>query len=298
MFISGPLLGAGQQDQLPGISQLHVRAMVRKMCGGAQGNLVRCSDGGRYILKTYPSPQGPNALANDALGSCLLRGLGLSTPKAGSAILSEAVIRRFPSLAIETPQGLLLPRGGFHFASQFFGSPEWETLEWLMDPNAHRIANRGEFLGMLVFDIWASHRDRRQCIYRVDPETSVKHAFFIDNGHLFGGPDWSMLDAGRQHSIFQDAFPPQSATDAQLWAWVSHFQTKLPKLLTESIKKVPALWYQGDIRLLEARLLARLQDLPNLVERELAVKGTPITRFESTFHVKNLRVCSNRALCN
>jgi hypothetical protein len=273
MSTIGSPLGATQREQPRCVARLSVTKLIRTMRGGSRSSLVHCSDGERYILKTYPSCQGPNTLANEALGSCLLRGLGFSTPKATSVALNSE-IRISPSLVAEVHRRTRSPRRGPHFASRFFGSPEWQTFDWLSDPDTHRLENRGEFLGVLLFDIWASHRDLRQCVYRVNPETSVKRVFFIDNGHLFGGPNWSEVRNGRLRSIFADACSTQSATEAQIAAWISHFQEKIPQLLREGIQKIPPLWYQGDIRLLETELLARLKALPRLIAREMVIEVT------------------------
>ena len=49
-------------------------SVVRKQ-PGLQSRLVRCDDGKLYELD-YLNPQGPNVLANEAIGAMLIRGLG------------------------------------------------------------------------------------------------------------------------------------------------------------------------------------------------------------------------------
>ena len=41
---------------------------------------------------------------------------------------------------------------------------------------------------MFIFDRWAMHADSRQALYFVGNESI--EMVFIDNSHLFGGPDW------------------------------------------------------------------------------------------------------------
>jgi hypothetical protein len=51
---------------------LTVTTVIRRMSGGSQSRLIQCDDGKLYVLKMYPNPQGPNVLANEALGSILM----------------------------------------------------------------------------------------------------------------------------------------------------------------------------------------------------------------------------------
>ena len=63
---------------------LTVTTVIRTQKGGSQSRLVTCDDGKLYVLKMHPNPQGPNVLANEAIGSILLRGLGFLRPGGGT----------------------------------------------------------------------------------------------------------------------------------------------------------------------------------------------------------------------
>jgi hypothetical protein len=41
---------------------------IRRMRGGAQSHLMRCDDGGYYVVKFQNNPQGVRILANELLG--------------------------------------------------------------------------------------------------------------------------------------------------------------------------------------------------------------------------------------
>src|SRR5258707_5597982 len=50
---------------------------LRRMRGGAQSHLMRCSDGNFYIVKFQNNPQHVRVLANEMLASLLARSVGL-----------------------------------------------------------------------------------------------------------------------------------------------------------------------------------------------------------------------------
>ena len=55
---------------------------IRRMRGGAQSHLMRCSEGNFYVVKVSEQPTHTRVLANDWLGTCLaaLVSLSVSTP--------------------------------------------------------------------------------------------------------------------------------------------------------------------------------------------------------------------------
>jgi hypothetical protein len=246
-------------------SAIRVTNVIRRMRGGAQSNLVSCDDGKHYVMKMRPNPQGPNILANEALGALLLEGLGLPCPRVAATSVSSTVILKFPMLAFESDQGPRMPQKGLHFASQFMDVAGSQLFDCLPESYETRIENQADFLGIYIFDIWASHQDRRQCIYRQDLRTGKIWAVFIDNGHLFGGPDWSKVgnhDCAR--SVITEDF--QGLDEARISSWISHFRKTVPSLLHGSLGFLPVSWYEGDIDALATRLLERLKILPDLIE--------------------------------
>jgi hypothetical protein len=54
---------------------------VRRMRGGAQGHLMRCSDGNFYVVKFRNNPQHLRVLTNEMLGTRLAERAGLPVPR-------------------------------------------------------------------------------------------------------------------------------------------------------------------------------------------------------------------------
>jgi hypothetical protein len=101
------------------------------MTGGSQSRLVMCDDSKLYVLKLHPNPQGPNVLANEALGAMLMKGLGLLTPQWRTLRLNLQSLSIFPELVMGSVNGMTLPACGLHFGSEYLGAPEIDLFDFL-----------------------------------------------------------------------------------------------------------------------------------------------------------------------
>jgi hypothetical protein len=252
---------------------LAVTTVIRKQPGGSQSCLVRCNDGKLYVLKMNPNPQGPNVLANEALGAILLRGLGFRVPPWRPVTIDLKTVRFFPQLAMQTPtEETSFPACGIHFGSEYLGGSQYDLYDFMPLSYTHRLRSTAQFLPIYLFDIWASHQDERQCIYQRARGTSLYDSFFIDNGHLFGGPAWSEV-AGPCRAICSGNIQAPLTGDPRIEPWLKVFENRIPELLHKAIAAVPVDWYENDIYLLFARLLWRLETIRTLVDQEINSRG-------------------------
>jgi hypothetical protein len=248
---------------------IEVQTEIRNMRGGAQSTLVRCTNGKLYVLKMSPNPQGLNVLANEFLGAHLIRGLGLSSPRTQPLTVTRQTLETCPSLAFEFPSENRLPQSGIHFGSEFLDASGSRMYDWIPESWEDKIVNQDDFVGIYVFDIWTSHQDHRQCIFRQNQQNLSIKAFFIDNGHLFGGPDWASVTQ-KPRSLFLPRALPPLLMGRSIDAWISRIRSNAPRLLRQAISRTPVRWYAGNIIELEHILLQRLDDLANLVDYQLS----------------------------
>jgi hypothetical protein len=236
--------------------------VARKQGGGSQSRLVVCDDGKKYVLKMHPNPQGPNVLANEALGSMLLGGLGYQVPSWRPITIDLNALPLFPELTMEMPHGTQLPACDVHFGSEYVGGPQYDLFDFI--PEHYPIRNRDQVAAIRLFDLWANHHDNRQCVYRRPKQTGDYEAVFIDHGHLFGGPSWSS----------------ETELSSRLWChhfgrskpfaierWLNAFEDQIPGLLHQAKATIPSDWYCGNINSLCAGLLKRLGNLRAIVDQ-------------------------------
>ena len=243
--------------------------VIKTLRGGSQSRLVLCSDGNLYVLKTHPNPQGPNVLANEAIGSILLQGLGLPAPPWKPVRIDLKAVRFFPELATTTHSAQLqLPSCGLHFGSQYLGGADHAVFDFIPDTRLNKSTTTSQFVGIYLFDIWANHQDERQCVFRQAPGERVYEMQFIDNGHLFGGPQWSDM-ARRCRQTHSLPHQPIAIGDPETEYWLQLFQLRIPQLLSQAIAVVPKDWYVDDIQSLYQHLLRRLASIRTLVQGEI-----------------------------
>jgi hypothetical protein len=151
--------------------------VARKQNGGSQSRLVLCDDRKLYVLKMHPNPQGPNVLANEAIGAILLSGLGFTVAPWRPIAINLKTLPSFPELIMETPHGTTLPACGVHFGCEYLGGPEYDLFDFI--PGPYRIRNGEQVAAIRLFDLWANHRDHRQCVYCRPKRTEDYEAVFI-----------------------------------------------------------------------------------------------------------------------
>jgi hypothetical protein len=75
-----------------------------------------------------------------------------------------------------------------------------------------RIRNRASFWVAWMIDICAEHADDRQAVFQQDAKGWWK-AFFIDHGHLFGGPKGDMQSDPQKSLSLDPRIYPDMATE-------------------------------------------------------------------------------------
>jgi hypothetical protein len=147
---------------------------IRRMRGGAQSHLMRCSDGNYYVVKFQNNPQHRRILVNELLGTRLARRLGLPTAPVEVVEVGAELIRFTPELCIELPRSRTPCAAGLQFGSRYPGDPREMTLhDFLPDEKLREVENLHDFAGMLVFDKWACNTNGRQTVFFEEAQRAV-----------------------------------------------------------------------------------------------------------------------------
>jgi len=145
---------------------LRALEQIRRMRGGAQSHLMRCSDENYYVIKFQNNPQHGRILVNEMLGTRLAARMGLPTTPVAVVEVSEELIRLTPELCVELPRSRVPCQAGLQFGSRFPGDPRRLALyDFLPDEQLREVANLHDFAGMLVFDKWTCNTNGRQTLF-------------------------------------------------------------------------------------------------------------------------------------
>src|SRR5260370_16239245 len=90
---------------------------IRRMRGGAQSHLMRCDDGGYYVVKFQNNPQHVRVLANEMLGTKVAGFLGLRVPQTEVVEVRRELIELTADLVIQLGTGRTPSRAGRQLGS-------------------------------------------------------------------------------------------------------------------------------------------------------------------------------------
>ncbi len=255
-----------------------VRALeqIRRMRGGAQSHLMRCDDGGYYVVKFQNNPQHTRVLVNELLGTRLARRLGLLTTPVAIISVSEDLIRLTPDLCMEMPRTRIPCRAGLQFGSRYPGDPHRLTLlDFLPDKQLMEVENLHEFPGMLVFDKWTCNTNGRQTLFFREQEDGAEtaelryRAVMIDQGFCFNAGEWNFPDAPLRGLYARNRVYEGVTGRDSFGPWIERIEKRITKrVFDDLIREIPPEWYADDLdavmRLAE-QLYRRRTLVPELV---------------------------------
>ena len=230
---------------------------IRRMRGGAQAQLMRCSDGCYYVVKFQNNPQGRKILVNELLGTMLARVLGLPTAFSAVVYVTDDLIGLTPALCIECARSRIPCQPGPQFGSRYVGDPRRHiTFDVLPDELFRDVENLYDFAGMLVFDKWTCNTDGRQVVFQ---RNGLKYkALMIDQGFCFNSGDWSFPDAPLRGRYARTCVYDRIQGIDDFDPWLSKLETEIDEhAIGECTAGIPPDWYDSDTDAL-ARLLDRL----------------------------------------
>jgi hypothetical protein len=219
---------------------------IRRMRGGAQAQLMRCSDGEYYVVKFQNNPQGARILVNELLATRIAERMGLPTPVAATVEVSESLIDNTEDMVIQLGRGRLRYKAGAQFGSRYPGAPaECAVYDFLPEESLRQVVNLTDFCGMLAFDKWTCNTNGRQAIFFRRAGKDHYEAQMIDNGFCFNAGEWNFPDAPlrglyARHRVYEsvrgiEAFEP----------WLARIEKMDVSILGEMAEEIPPEWYNS-----------------------------------------------------
>jgi hypothetical protein len=255
-------------QETQGVAQVMALEQIRRMRGGSQAQLMRCSDGSYYVVKFQNNPQGTAILASDLLGTLLAIHLRLPTQPPAIVNVGRDLIAATECMTIQREKGNQRCRAGLCFGSLFpcsTRSPHRSPLAVVDDllPNdtMRQVDNIAEYAGMLVFDQWTCNTDGRQTIFVGQGAGTSRpsfHASMIDQGACFNGAQWNFPDAPLR-GLYRNRSAYQAYRGFEVFEpWLGRLEQGTDgKILNLAGKQIPLEWFGSDTDALE-RLLQTL----------------------------------------
>jgi hypothetical protein len=232
---------------------------IRRMRGGAQSHLMRCSDGNYYVVKFQNNPQHRRVLVNELLGTNLAALLGLPTTTVAIIEVGEDLIRLTPDLCIEMSWTRIPCQPGLQFGSRYPGDPHHLIFfDFVSDKLVLSARNLSDFVGMLVFDTWTCNTDGRQVIFGRQEIGTPYQAWMIDQGFCFNAGEWNFPDKPRRSLYTCKVAYEQVRGIESFEPWLEVLESGIgAQVLLDIAKTIPPEWYEFDSESLH-RLLERL----------------------------------------
>ena len=222
---------------------------IRRMRGGAQAHLMRCSDGCYYVVKSQNNPQHRRILANEVLGTALASRLGLPTAPFGVVEVEQELIRLTDELVMQVGTSRTPCQAGLQFGSLYPGDPaETPVFDFLPDETMALVENQDDFLGMLAFDKWTCNTNGRQTVFFRESGRSSYRATMIDQGFCFNAGEWNFPDAPLRGLYARQRVYSSVTSLASFEKWLARLEKKIGAGdLDAAAKQIPPEWYDYEI---------------------------------------------------
>ena len=243
---------------------------IRRMRGGAQGQLMLGADGHVYVVKFQNNPQHTRVLANEYLASRLAAAVGLAAPEAELIEVSSWLVENTPELEIDLGEKRVKCQAGLQFGSRYAGGlMPGQVVDYLPEEQLAEVKNLSEFAGILALDKWTGNANGRQAVFTRRQRERRYKAVFIDFGYCFHAGEWTFADSPLRAVYYRNIVYQEVKEWNSFEPWLKRMETMAEETIWSAANEVPPEWYGGDIAEMEAlveKLLARRSRIRELIE--------------------------------
>lgn len=220
---------------------------VRRMRGGAQAHLMRCSDGYFYVVKFRNNPQHLRVLANEMLATRLAERAGLPVPGTEVVEVGDWLVEHTPELHIQLAKLTIRCQPGLQFGSRYVISPvEGQVFDYLPVEMLDRVRNLESFAGMLAMDKWTGNANGRQAAFWRKMRERKYTAAFIDQGYCFNAGEWTFPDYPLRGVYARNEVYAGVRGWESFEPWLSRIENMEEDALWAAAGEVPPEWYGGE----------------------------------------------------
>jgi hypothetical protein len=243
---------------------------IRRMRGGAQGQLMLGADGRIYVVKFQNNPQHTRVLANEFLATRLAAAVGLTVPECDLIDVTPWLVENTPELEIDLGPKRVRCQPGLQFGSRFAGGTmPGQVVDYLPEEQLLEVKNLGEFAGILALDKWTGNANGRQAVFTRRQRERRYKAVFIDFGYCFHAGEWRFEDAPLRGVYYRNDVYRDIVGWESFEPWLTRLETMPEETIWKAANEVPPEWYGGaleDMESLVDKLLHRRSRIRPLIE--------------------------------
>lgn len=231
---------------------------IRRMRGGAQGQLMLAADGHLYVVKFRNNPQHTRVLANELLATRLALAAGLTAAEPEIVDVSPWLIENTTEMQMDYGRRQEACTSGLNFGSRFVGGlMPGQVVDYLPEEELEQLRNLNEFAGILALDKWTGNANGRQAVFVKRPRERRYKAFFIDFGYCFHAGDWTFEDVPLRGVYYRNSVYRGVTGFDSFEPWLTRLETMAPDAVWAAADNIPPDWYGGD----ESALMALVEKL-------------------------------------
>jgi hypothetical protein len=242
---------------------------VKRMRGGAQSHMMRCSDDHFYVVKFQNNPQHLRVLANELLATRLADKIGLPVPATDVVVVDEWLVEHTPELRVEMTHGTKPCTAGLQFGSRMVVPPmEGLVYDYLPDNLlVEKVRNLGDFAGVLALDKWTCNANGRQCAFWKKSRERKFTVTFIDQGYCFNAGEWTFPDSPLRGVYARNEVYRNVTGWESFRPWLERIEQFDEQALWLCAESVPTEWYgeTGDMEKLVQHLVKRRTRVSELI---------------------------------
>jgi hypothetical protein len=243
---------------------------IRRMRGGAQGQLMLGADGHVYVVKFQNNPQHIRVLANEFLASRLAQAAGLTAPETELIEVSRWLVENTPELEMDLGRTRVRCQAGLQFGSRFVGGlMPGQVVDFLPEEQMAEVRNLAEFAGILALDKWTGNANGRQAVFARKQREHRYRAVFIDYGYCFHAGEWKFEDLPLRGVYYRNDVYRTVAGWESFEPWLTRLETMAAETVWAAASQIPPEWYGGDLSEMEAlveKLLLRRSRIREMIQ--------------------------------
>ena len=243
---------------------------MRRMRGGAQGHLMRCSDGHFYVVKFQNNPQHLRVLANEMLATRLAERVGLPVPVTDVISVDAWLVEHTPELSIQLAHSTIRCVAGLQFGARYVVDPlEGQVFDYLPVEMLGLVRNLETFAGMLVLDKWTGNANGRQAAFWKKLREKKFTASFIDQGYCFNAGEWTFPDYPLRGVYARNEVYERVRGWESFEPWLSRIEKIGEDVVWDVVGGIPPEWYESadeELEKLGRALIARRGMVRELIE--------------------------------